>query len=185
MSKKLAILTLLSISAAFNCATALADVPSQATQFFTQLYAKTCLSSAADMDALRERFAQGQVPELSAAKAAFFLQRKVGKVWVIPNTIGNFLVSIDRDDTCTVYAQSVKINQIERAFSNLLEEVPTGFESVKEQDETRQTRLGPMHFISYTRTNLEDSGRQTFSLSTSTADAVQVQAKAVVEALVY
>ena len=185
MSNKLATLALLATTAAFSSVSALADVPTGTTQFFTQLYAKTCLSSAANMDSLRERFAQGQVPELSASKAAIFLQRKVGTVWVIPNTIGNFLVSIDRDDTCTVYAQRVKINEIERAFSNLLEEIPTGFESVKEQDETRQTNLGPMHFISYTRTNLEDSGRQTFSLSTSTADAVDVQAKAVVEALVY
>ncbi|OUS31797.1 hypothetical protein A9R01_11610 ['Osedax' symbiont bacterium Rs2_46_30_T18] len=185
MAIKLCTFTLLATTAVFSSAIAMADVPTETTQFFTQLYAKTCLSNAANMDNLRERFALGEVPELSRAKAEFFLQGKVGTVWVIPNTIGNFLVSIDRDNTCTVYAQRVKINEIERAFSNLLEEVPTGFESVKEQDETRQTTLGPMHFISYTRTNLEDNGRQKFSLSTSTANAVKVQAKAVVEALVY
>ena len=72
MSKKWCTFALLATTAAFSAATAQADVPVETTQFFTQLYAKTCLSNAANMDNLRERFAQGQVPELSAAKAPFF-----------------------------------------------------------------------------------------------------------------
>ena len=184
MSKISATIALLSTVTIFSCASVFADVPNQTTKFFTELYAKTCVFSAGDMDSLRTRFSQGKVPELSAQKAAFFLQKKQGTVWVIPNTIGNFLVSIDTDNNCSVYAQRVKINDIERAFVSLLEQIPEGFESVKEQDETLQTGRGPMHFISYTRTNLENSARQTFSLATSTADAVEVQAKAVVTAVV-
>ena len=183
MANKLCTLAMLATTAVFGNVTAIADVPTKTTEFFTQLYAKTCVVNAANMDALRERFAQGQVPELSAQKAEYFLHRKPGTVWVIPNTIGNFLVSIDRDNNCTVYAQRVKINEIERAFISLLEDAAMGFDSVKEQDETLQTQRGPMHFISYTRTNLADNTRQKFSLSTSTADAVEVQAKATVEAV--
>ncbi len=161
-----------------------ADLNKISANFYTQLYAKTCVANAADLSVLKEQLKQGDVPELSASKAVFFLENQPGTVWVIPNVIGDFLVSINDQEDCSVYTRHVNINTIEQAFMQFIESMASSFTVEKEQDETLQTELGPMHFISYTLTNKDDNSKQKFKLMTSTADRAEIQAKATVEALI-
>ena len=175
MQKKMMLLTMI-LSLSYNFSWA--DSEDHASHFFGQLYANTCLKNAADMQILKDSFSSIQTPHLSAPKAALFLQGKPGTVWVIPNVVGDYLVSIDRHNYCAVYTQGVNINAVERGFITLLENTPSSFTLEKVQDETLQTALGPTHIIRYLRTNIADNSRQEFSLETSNAQGVEIQVKA-------
>lgn len=164
---------------------AYADNSHLAPSFFTQLYTNTCVKNAADLQVLKSRFASIDTKELSRSKATFFLQNIPGIVWVIPNVIGDFLVSIDEQGDCAVYTRNVNINDIERGFIRVLEKTPSSFTIEKVQDETIQTNLGPAHLIRYIRTNIADSSRQEFRLETSNAQGAEIQAKAVVGPVIY
>ncbi|MEH6442431.1 MAG: hypothetical protein V7784_00915 [Oceanospirillaceae bacterium] len=174
-------LSLLLVASTFSLQNVYGETSAEPEKYFTQLYEKTCLNNAADMSVLKTRFAEAKVPKLVDNKAVLFLEKKPGSVWVIPNVIGNYLVSIDDSLTCSVYTHSVKINEIERQFIELLERTPLSFVLEKMQDETKQTELGPKHFISFMRTNRTDSTKQKFTLITSNSDRVEVQVKATVE----
>jgi hypothetical protein len=173
----------ISVTLILSCV-ATADVSKISAEYFSQLYAKTCVKEAADMAVLKSRFGEAQAPELSNNKAVLFLEGKLGTVWIIPNVIGDYLVSIDDSNICTVYTRDVNINEVERAFMSLFENIANIQSVEKVQDETLQTELGPKHYISYTLTNQADNSRQKFSLETSTADRVEIQAKATVGAVI-
>jgi hypothetical protein len=175
--------TILLVAGTFGLQNVYGDASTESEKYFTQLYEKTCLNNAADMSVLKARFAEANVPKLTAKKAVLFLEEKHGSVWVIPNVIGNFLVSIDNSSTCSVYTHSVKINKVERQFTELLERTPLSFALEKVQDETKQTELGPKHFISFMRINRMDDTKHKFTLITSNSDRVEVQVKATVESV--
>ena len=162
-----------------------ADTTDHASLFFTQLYTNTCVKNSADMQALKENFSAIQTKQLPAAKAVFFLENKQGTVWIIPNVVGNYLVSIDSAAACAVYTHNVNINAIERQFITLLEKTPSAFLLEKVQDETPATPLGPAHFIRYLRTNKADNSQQEFSLQTSIAQGADIQAKAMVGPVIF
>lgn len=165
--------------------TAVADTTDHASDFFTQLYTNTCVKNATDMQLLKDNFSAIDAKQLSREKAAFFLQNKEGTVWIIPNVIGDFLVSIDSVGACAVYTHNVNINEIERRFITLLEKTPSSFRLEKVQDETLQTSLGPAHYIQYLRTNKADNSQQQFSLQTSIAQGADIQAKAMVGPVIF
>ena len=162
-----------------------ADDSHLAASFFTQLYTNTCVKNAADLQVLKSRFSSIEVKQLSRGKAALFLENKPGIVWVIPNVIGDFLVSINEQTECAVYTRHVNINEIERGFIKVLEKTPSSFKIEKVQDETVQTDLGPGHLIRYIRTNTADSSQQEFRLETTNAQGAQIQVKAVVGPVIY
>jgi hypothetical protein len=177
--------TVVSILAGFTLPTfAAAPVSINAEKFFTQLYEKTCLKESADLANLQSKFEEANVPELEATNAALFLRNKPGTVWVIPNVVGDYLVSINKSGNCSVYTHNININDIERGFIELLEKSAGEFTLEKVQDETRQTDFGPAHYISYQRTYSVDNSHQKFTLVTTTADGAEVQAQATVEALI-
>ena len=181
----LSIIKLLVVSASLIVSNwALADVSKKSAAYFSQLYAKTCVRDAADMSLLKVRFDEAQVPELSKKKAAIFLQKKPGTVWVIPNLIGDYLVSIDNSDSCSVYTRGVNINAVEAAFNSLFDELAKTLKVEKVQDETLQTKLGPKHYIRYSIINQKDNSTQHFSLETSTAERIEIQAKATVSVVI-
>ena len=163
---------------------AAAPVSINPEKFFTQLYEKTCLKESADFASLKSKFEEASVPELEQANAAFFLQNKPGTVWVIPNVVGDYLVSIDKAGSCSVYTHNININDIERGFTELLENSAGEFTLEKVQDETRQTDKGPAHFIAYMRTYTADNSHQKFTLVTTTAQGAEIQAQATVETLI-
>ena len=152
--------------------------------FFTQLYEKTCLKEAADFSMLKSKFEEAKVSELEKKNASLFLQNKPGTVWIIPNVVGDYLVSINKAGHCSVYTRNININDIERGFIELLEKAEGDFTLEKVQDETGQTKNGPAHFISYTRTYTANNSHQKFTLVTTTAPGAEVQAQATVEALI-
>ncbi len=152
--------------------------------FFTQLYEKTCLKEAADFSHLKEKFKEANVAELEKKNASLFLQKKPGTVWIIPNVVGDYLVSINDAGNCSVYTRGININDIERGFIELLEKTAGDFTLEKVQDETGQTKNGPAHFISYSRTYTANNSHQKFTLVTTTAPGAEVQAQATVEALI-
>lgn len=163
-------------------ASAAAPVSINAEQFFTQLYEKTCYREAADLSQLKSKFSELEVPILKPSKAQLFLENKPGTVWIIPNVVGDYLVSIDELNNCSVYTRGINILKIEQGFSALLEQSSSRFTLEKVVDETRQTALGPAHFITYQRTNQSENTRQDFSLITTKSPSSEVQAKATVHA---
>jgi len=162
-----------------------ADEVDQASHFFTQLYTKTCVKHADQMQNLVDNFSAIETKQLSRGKAAFFLQNQPGKVWVIPNLVGDYLVSIEPGGRCSVYTHNVNINKIEQNFIRLLEKTPSSYRLQKIQDETLPTPLGPAHFIRYIRTNIADNSSQAFMLQTTNAQGAEIQAQAVVEPVIF
>ncbi len=163
---------------------AAAPVSINPEKFFTQLYEKTCLKEAADFSTLRAKFEEANVPELEKKNADFFLQNKPGTVWIVPNVVGDYLVSINKAGDCSVYTRGININDVERGFIELLEKTGGSFTLAKTQDETKQANFGPAHFISYTRTYTANNSHQKFTLVTTIADGAEIQAQATVEALI-
>lgn len=149
--------------------------------YFTELYAKTCLENAANMSLLKDRFLQAEVSVLQKDKAAFFLGKQQGTVWIIPHVVGDFLVSIDQRNHCTVYTRNININLVESYFTGLLESSAQSHKIERIQDETLADKQGPTHYISYSRINRKDYSKQKFKLITSMAQGAKIQAKAIVE----
>jgi len=181
--RKLTILTLISLASTSNFAVAddaKSEVSKHAANYFAELYSKTCVQYGDDLNALKEQLTQASVPELSEAKAKLFLENKPGTVWIIPNVYGDMLLSIDTKNTCTVYSRHLNINHIEKAFIAEVESGPASLIYHKVQEETVQSKLGPQHVIRYVMTNTATNSKKNYQLTTSTADRVEAQIKAIV-----
>lgn len=182
IARKLMTLALVSFASTANLA--IADdadksvVSKQAANYFAQLYTKTCVRYADDLNGLKTQLTQASVPELSQAKAKMFLENKPGTVWVIPNVFGDMLLSIDTKNTCVLYSRHLNINHIENAFIAEAESGPASLIYHKVQDETVPTKLGPMHVIRYVMTDTNKNTKKNYQLITSKADAVEIQIKA-------
>jgi hypothetical protein len=180
------VLAITSFSFQANADTRTEEQPSvrvELERYFAEVYAKTCLKNAADMSQLKNKFLEAQVPVLQENKAAFFLGKKQGTVWVIPHVVGDFLVSVDENNHCTVYTHNVNINEVEKLFTKLLEYSTKLYKIERIQDETLATDNGPTHYITYIRTSKKDYSKQKFVLITTTAQGAEIQAKAIVEAV--
>ena len=159
------------------------ELAKKSAYYFAELYAKTCMAYADDFSVLQDRFGEGKVPSLSKKKAKKFLDNKPGKVWVIPNVYGDFLVSINKQQQCVVYSRFLNINQVERAFIAQLEKTVSPLIFQKVQDETLPMKEGPAHFIRYVITNTDDDTKKNYVLTTSKADGVDIQIKASVSTI--
>ena len=185
--RKLTIVALLGLANTGNFAVADDDAKSvvskHAANYFSELYTKTCVKYADDLNGLKTQLTQAKVPELSKGKAKMFLENKPGTVWVIPNVYGDMLLSIDKQNTCVLYSRHLNINHIENAFIAEAENGPSSLIYHKVQDETVPTKLGPMHVIRYVMTDTNKNTKKNYQLITSKADAVEIQIKASVSSL--
>lgn len=157
---------------------ALAQEPDRKPEFFTKLYAQTCMKHFGKPGALRNELTANKLPELPPEKAQAFLAGSPGTAWLIPNPIGDFVVSLRNDNVCAVYARRAEAAEVERRFSGLVSKSPPPLVSEKLRDERSNSTNGPTRTISYAWVRPQAKQKLLFTLTTATSATAQLQAMA-------
>jgi len=147
-------------------------------EFFANLYARTCMKHFGKPDALKNELDTNKIPQLPPDKAQFFLAGSNCTAWLIPNPIGDFVVSLRSDNVCTVFARRAEATEIESRFSDLVSKSPPPLLASKRSDEYSTSPNGPTHTISYTWEAPKAKQKLLFTLTTATSDAANLQAMA-------
>lgn len=157
---------------------ALAQEPDRKPEFFAKLYAQTCMKHFGKPDALRNELNANKLPELPPQKAKAFLAGSPGTAWLIPNPVGDFVVSIRSDNVCAVYARRVEAAEVERLFRDLVSKSPAPLVSERLRDENSNSANGPTHTVSYAWFRPQAKQKLLFTLTTATSPSAQLQAMA-------
>ena len=157
---------------------ALAQEPDRKPEFFAKLYAKTCMKHFGKPDGLRNELTENKLPELPPQKAQAFLAGAPGTAWLIPNPVGDFVVSLRNDNVCAVFARRAEATEVERRFSDLVSKSPPPLVSEKLRDDRSNSANGATHTISYAWFRPQAKQKLLFTLTTATSPSAQLQAMA-------
>ncbi|MGB1239004.1 MAG: NMCC_0638 family (lipo)protein [Pseudomonadales bacterium] len=148
-------------------------------QFFIKLYSKTCAQYVNQPDALRAQLSKSGAPVLSEKKAAFFLDKKPGTVWVVPNVLGDFVIALDERQHCTVFARKLDKKHARSLFKDLVSEGPLPFSVAQLKDgKVSKLRNGVVKKLGYRWRNLETEETVYFTLLTAEQTTAEIQAQA-------
>lgn len=148
-------------------------------EFFIKLYSKTCAQFVNQPEALKRQLSQSGAPKLSAGKAAFFLNDNPGTVWVVPNVLGDFVISLDAQQRCHVFARKLDKHNAQDLFTDLVGQGPLPFSVAKLSDEQiSQANQSSINVLNYRWRNLETQETVHFRLLTAVDSSAAIQAKA-------
>lgn len=157
---------------------ALAQEPDRKPEFFAKLYAQTCMKHFGKPDGLRNELTANKLPELPPQQAQAFLAESPGTAWLIPNPVGDFVVSLRNDNVCAVFARRADAAEVERRFSDLVSKSPPPLVSEKLRDDHTNSDNGATHTISYAWSQPQASQKLLFTLTTATSPSARLQAMA-------
>lgn len=152
--------------------------PDRKPEFFAKLYAQTCMKHFGKPDALRNELTTNKLLELPPQKAEAFLAGSPGTAWAIPSPLGEFVVSLRRDNVCAVYARRAETTEVERRFVDLVSKSPPPLVVEKLRDERSGSPNGPTHTISYAWFRPQAKPKLLFTLTTAASPTAQIQAMA-------
>ncbi len=112
--------------------------------FMGKLFVRTCMQHIEQPTSLVDELLAGGASELPQSKVSYFLGQEKGRVWLIPNPIGNFAVGLREDNLCMVFARRIETEDAEDAFSMLVKRPPTPLEAVQLSDERNRSAEGKM-----------------------------------------
>jgi hypothetical protein len=158
---------------------AIAQGSGDASAFFVQLYATTCMKHYAKPEAMKADLEAAGAPTLPAETARAFLGGRAGTAWARSGPDGGKLVVSLRDDgVCAVFAQQADTINIEQQFTAVVSTSPAPLTASREQDEHGMAPTGPIHTLSYAWKRPGDSTELLFTLTTAVSPDAPVQAMA-------
>lgn len=145
---------------------------------FTRIYATFCLKHINELEKLRQRMALA--PQLPKDKARSFLQGYAGEAWLVPESSGQYVVAIPKDqNTCYAYAYRAPKQKVEELFASIASAPSDTFNIKRGKSETKSMSYGQLDTLNY-EWRLSGSDRKTIlRLTTTSSSEAPVQAYAV------
>ncbi len=147
---------------------------------FIGSYLTICMQNLNNLEALRSRLIQNQIPKFPSEQAKNFLMGMDGDAWPRPQdgALGNLVLALPAGkNICIVHARQANPNEVEQQFIKLVEKAPAPlFAELKNDTQGEHPNAGKTRVISYTWSVPNVKRKMLFMLSTATSETTRFQA---------
>lgn len=161
------------------CHSAGSPIPPSPTpaSFFGYVFAQTCIKFVGSPERLGTEMAARRAVELEPDKARTFL-RGGGRAWLIPNPVGELILSMNNAGGCTLHARRASATDVDQLFVDLMSSATPPYASAKLRDTRSEANgaLAPVHMIAYAWSRATSRSRAIFTLSTTSDPGAPLQA---------
>ena len=148
---------------------------------FISLFNGTCVKFYGAPDKLQADLETRKIPLVDEAHRAPFLHDEPGQAWSLNNGKGEFVIALRQTGSCSVFARRAKDVDVQLLFASLVQRIQVpGAPMVKVADKRDAAASGETHYVAYAQQRTTPGPYARFSLSTTAAETVAVQAVATV-----
>ncbi len=150
---------------------------------FIGSYLTICMQNLNNLEALRSRLIQNQLPKFPPAQAENFLMGMEGDAWPRPQdgVLGNLVLALPTGkNICAIYARRANHNEVEQQFIKLVEKTPIPFLVAERKSDTYNDTPanGRTRTITFTWGAPNADRKLRFVLTTSALETAALQALA-------
>src|SRR6266446_2337340 len=104
----------MAVAVCIGCSVSPAQAVDEKAQTFIDLFATTCVKYFSKPDELKRELAKRGMPRVPADSEKFFLSGQEGEAWTATNAIGEFVVALNENGICAVFARRAQDTDVQQ-----------------------------------------------------------------------